>query len=181
MGKRSDFPRRPNDEYETPYKGVLPLIPMLSGVRTFAEPCAGPGLLLRHLRLFDLHCTYDGDIQQGRDALDQTAASMGHPDVIITNPPWTRALLYPLIRHFQRIAPTWLLFDADWQHNVQATPFLVHCSHVVSVGRLKWIANSKHSGGYDNAAWYRFHIQHTDGPRLVPRRRPLHNRKGEAS
>ena len=172
MGKRTNFERRPHDDYETPYKGVPPLIPMLSGVQTFAEPCAGKGLLVRHLRLFDLHCTYEGDIQEGRNALDQTAESMGFPDAIITNPPWTREILYALIRHFQRIAPTWLLFDSDWHDNVEASPFLAHCSHIVPVGRLKWIANSKFSGGYENSSWYRFHIQHTDGPRFIPRRRP---------
>ena len=45
MGKRSNFERREADFYPTPRAAVLPLIPHLrgSGIRTFAEPCAGDG------------------------------------------------------------------------------------------------------------------------------------------
>ena len=50
MGKRSEFPRNANDLYPTPYEAVLPLIPWLRGVRSFAEPCCGNHDLVRHLR-----------------------------------------------------------------------------------------------------------------------------------
>ena len=43
MGKRSNFERREADFYPTPFEAVLPLIPYLRGIRTFAEPCAGDG------------------------------------------------------------------------------------------------------------------------------------------
>ena len=43
MGKRSNFERREADFYPTPRAAVLPLIPYLRGIRTFAEPCAGDG------------------------------------------------------------------------------------------------------------------------------------------
>ena len=51
MGKRSNFERREADFYPTPRPAVLPLIPYLrsGGIRTFAEPCAGDGALVRHL------------------------------------------------------------------------------------------------------------------------------------
>ena len=54
MGKRSRLERRPADFYPTPKAAVLPLIPFLraSGVRSFAEPCAGDGDLIRHLEEF---------------------------------------------------------------------------------------------------------------------------------
>ena len=43
MGKRSNFERREVDFYPTPRAAVVPLIPYLARVRTFAEPCAGDG------------------------------------------------------------------------------------------------------------------------------------------
>jgi hypothetical protein len=50
------------------------------------------------------------------NALDIQAASM-----FITNPPWDRKVLHPLIEHLSSIAPTWLLFDADWMHTKQSS------------------------------------------------------------
>src|SRR6476660_1760063 len=106
MGKRSHFERREADFYPTPWAAVVPLIPYLRGIRTFAEPCAGDGALVRHLKEFDLRCVYAGDIAAGQDALGLD--SYGKADAIITNPPWSRDVLHRLIAHFQNIAPTWL-------------------------------------------------------------------------
>jgi hypothetical protein len=153
------------DAYATPFAAVLPLMPHLRGIETFAEPCCGEGHLVAHLQSMGLHCVYEGDILRGKDALDMDNCFYDL-DAIITNPPWTREILHPMILHFQKIAPTWLLFDADWSHTRQAAPFLPQCSHIVSAGRIKWIADSKHTGK-DNAAWYRFHAQHVDGPKFV--------------
>ena len=76
-------------------------------------------------------------------------------DSFITNPPWDRSILHPLIMHLSDIAPTWLLFDADWMHTRQSTEYMVRCSQIVSVGRVKWIPDSKMTGK-DNCAWYLF-------------------------
>ena len=88
MGKRSNFERREADFYPTPRAAVLPLIPYLRGIRTFAEPCAGDGALVRHLESFGLRCVYAGDIRTGQDAL--ALDHYGAADAIITNPPYTR-------------------------------------------------------------------------------------------
>ncbi len=168
MGKRSDFKRRPMDAYDTPAEAVVPLVRFLDGVKTFAEPCAGSGHLTWYLERLGLQCLYCGDIVDGLDALNLTAADLTGADAIITNPPWTRELLHPLINHLMRLAPTWLLFDADWCHTRQAVPFLGHCSHIVTVGRVKWIPDSPFTGK-DNAAWYRFDRRHADGPRFFGR------------
>jgi hypothetical protein len=77
---------------------VRPLIPHLhgSGTRTFAEPCAGDGDLIRHLESFRLRCVHSGDIATGQDALDLAPADInGAP--IITNPPFSRESR-PLLR-----------------------------------------------------------------------------------
>ena len=80
-------------------------------------------------------------------------------DYIITNPPWDRKLLHPLIERFAMIKPTWLLFDADWMHTMQSIPYMPWCEKIVSVGRVKWIEGST-SVGKDNAAWYLFDANH---------------------
>jgi len=166
MGKRSSFARRKHDAYDTPESAVFALLPHLHGVSTFAEPCAGQGYLVGHLQRRGLVCTYEGDIQNGYDALEYPFDRDAVFDAIITNPPWSRDILHPMITLFMRMAPTWLLFDADWAFTKQAAPFLPNCSHIVSVGRVKWIEDSKHTGK-DNSAWYRFHNQHVDGPRFI--------------
>jgi len=104
MGKRSNFERRVADFYPTPRAAVVPLIPHLHGIRSFAEPCAGDGALVRHLEGFGLRCVYAGDIRTGQDALELD--HYGAADAIITNPPYTREPMHRLIEHFQRISPT---------------------------------------------------------------------------
>lgn len=168
MGKRSDFPRRPMDAYATPMKAVLPLLPFLrrDNILTFDEPCSGDGDLVDALRCHGLDCLYSGDIKHGFDALQ---VPKFRADAVITNPPWTRQLMHPLIWHFMRTAwQVWLLFDADWIHTQQATPLLRHCTDVVSAGRQKWIADSAHSAK-DNCAWHRFFLDHTSGPKFHSR------------
>src|SRR4051812_29145603 len=105
MGKRSNFERREADFYPTPQAAVVPLVPHLRGIRSFAEPCAGDGALVRHLEGFGLRCVYSGDVRTGQDAL--AFDDYGAADVIITNPPRSRDVMHRLIPHFQNIAPTW--------------------------------------------------------------------------
>lgn len=163
MGKRSNFDRR--QDYATPLHALEPLIPFLRAedIREFAEPCCGVGNLVQLLEnVFDLRCRYAGDITGGQDALDEFR--FNGAKTIITNPPWRRDWLHPLIAHFTICVPTvWLLFDGDWAHTKQAAPMLPHCSHIVSAGRVKWIPGSKYTGK-DNASWYCFRRSHHSGP-----------------
>jgi hypothetical protein len=194
VGKRSDgaFKRRKNDAYNTPPSPVLALLPHLKKGTRFIEPCAGRGHLISHLADHGHECVYASDIaadnsppRRGeprtatkytyrKDALTLTRENVERycreePDAVITNPPWTRELLHPMILNLRTIRPTWLLFDADWMHTIQAAPLLDMCSKVVSVGRVKWIPKSKHVG-MDNAAWYLFPMRHSGGPKFIPRR-----------
>lgn len=167
MGKRSDFERNERDYYPTPEEGVLPLIPHLQGNEIFVEPCGGGGHLIRHLEKRGLVCGAAFDLEPQvttvlpGDALLLSERDCGEADLIITNPPWDRDVLHPMIDTFRILLPTWLLFDADWMHTRQATPFLVYCEKIVSVGRLKWIPDSKHVGK-DNCAWYLFGSEPTE-------------------
>ena len=77
------------------------------------------------------------------------------PDYFITNPPWNRELLHPMIESLSNIAPTILLFDADWMHTKQSIPYLPRLKSIISIGRIKWIPDSKMTGK-DNCCWYWF-------------------------
>lgn len=172
MGKRSDFVRIERDYYPTPIAAVVPLIPFLPPSRfSFAEPCAGDGRLVKHIRELtdkrancwlacDIEPDFDGMMQ--KDALDVTVEDVAQCDMIITNPPWDRSsktgqLLHRMIRHFTDLGkPSWLLFDSDWMQTAQARPFLPNLLAVVSIGRVKWIEGSKMTGK-DNCQWHLFH------------------------
>lgn len=160
MGKRSSFERRERDFYPTPKEAVLPLLPFISSVR-FAEPCAGDGRLSDHLMSFGHEWMFQCDIEPRgpfiaqRDAFDIKHEDMLHVDYIITNPPWDRSILHPMINHLKELRPTWLLFDADWMHTKQSSEYIKYCSKIVSIGRVKWIPDSKMTGK-DNCCWYLF-------------------------
>ena len=159
MGKRSSFERNPRDFYPTPIEAVKPLIPHVGRV-SYTEPCAGNGALIDHLNGAGLKCIAAFDIFPKRhDVRLKNAlladASLRDADHIITNPPWDRKILHPMIEHFASMRPTWLLFDADWMHTKQSEPYMKYCQKIVSVGRVKWIPDSKMTGK-DNAAWYLF-------------------------
>ena len=163
MGKRSDFKRHKGDFYVTPYEAVVPLIQHLpfAGKRLqFWEPCAGDGTLIGHLCSFGLELFRGTDTEPKADGVEVQDAleirkSFDGCDAFITNPPWSRNILHPIIDNLRRLHPTYLLFDADWMHTKQAAPYLKYCTLIVSVGRVKWIADSKHTGK-DNACWYLF-------------------------
>lgn len=165
MGKRSSFERVPRDFYPTPYEAVVPLVPHLAPGTSFVEPCAGDGALVRHLREHGHHCGLAFDIEPRGigiyrgDALNYLVLN---PEMYITNPPWDRKILHPLIERLSRQAATWLLFDADWMHTRQSAPFMPYLRKIVSVGRVKWIPDSKMTGK-DNCAWYLFD-QSSDAP-----------------
>jgi hypothetical protein len=160
VGKRSDFERRPQDKYPTPYSAVLPLLPHLPVGARFVEPCAGDRRLVRHLETHGLVCLDAFDIEPEHPDVacdDALEVEMDVPKgtLCITNPPWDRKVLHPLIDHWRQMMPTWFLFDADWAHTKQAAPFLPYCRKIVSIGRVKWIEDSKMTGK-DNAAWFLF-------------------------
>lgn len=169
MGKRSNFERVERDWYPTPREAVVPLVPFLLEEEMYWEPCAGDGALVRHLSELvpNLTCTrwsdiepQDGHIEQC-DVFDEPVC-WGR--LCITNPPWRRDILHPLIEHLTSAQGSrcWLLFDADWIHTRQSAPYLPRLRKIVSVGRVKWIPDSKMTGK-DNCCWYYF-TQPSDEP-----------------
>jgi len=163
MGKRSTFERRERDFYPTPVEAVRPLLRHLSPGTRFVEPCAGDGALIDHLEAAGHSCHAAFDISPQRadvfqaDALlwRRTGDTPYEAMTFITNPPWARTVLHPLIERLSDAHPTWLLFDADWVHTRQAAPFANRLRRIVAVGRVKWIPDSPFTGK-DNCAWHLF-------------------------
>lgn len=171
MGKRSNFERRDRDFYPTPYEAVVPLLPHLTPSARFCEPCAGDGALVDHLTKHGFDCAEARDIEPRRDNIERKDALTtfaGNFTCFITNPPWDRKILHPLIEHLSDQHPTWLLFDADWMHTKQAAPYMARCLKIVSVGRVKWIPGSKMTGK-DNCCWYLFDRVDFSAPVFVGR------------
>lgn len=162
MTKRcSRFKRSKGDFYATPEKAVLPLLPHLEQGSMFLELCAGDGALIDALEKHGMSCLAAFDIDPKRDDInvgDILSAAGPYTDnsadYYITNPPWTRSIMHPIIETLSAIKPTWLLYDADWMHTIQATSYLKLCHKIVSVGRVSWMGNG--ISGMDNAAWYLF-------------------------
>ncbi len=176
MGKRSNFKRSKNDLYRTPLEAAIILRRHLPARYRFVGPCAGNGQLSDHLRrmggtaeaLLDINPAR-GDITQGCAFQWTPPVRTGRPiEYAIENPPWSRPILHQIIRRYSQMYPTWLLFDADWMHTKQSTPYMKYCHKVVSVGRLKWFPNSKQTGK-DNCAWYLFDQSHKATTQLIGR------------
>lgn len=164
MGKRSLFNRVDKDQYDTPFTAVEPLLDHLD-FETYAEPCAGKGNLVDHLSPY-LSCVWKSDIAPRRDDIFRLDANRFacpfSADAIITNPPWSRNILHPLISHFALMRPTWLLIDSNWANTKQAASFLKFCAKIVTIGRVVWIPGTRMSGK-DDCAWYLFD-RHHEGP-----------------
>ena len=152
MGKRSLFPRVPQDAYATPAEAVTPLLRHLAARTRYIEPCAGEGRLIEHLERA-------GHVLVGAYDLPDDARmkryEVSGADAFITNPPWGRDILHPIILNLSDQAPTWLLLDSDWIHTIQSIPYLLRLRKIVSVGRVRWIPGSLFTSK-DNCAWCLF-------------------------
>lgn len=165
MGKRSSYRKRRHDFYETPAISLLPILPHLPPKVKFVEPTAGRAHFILGMEEHGHRCVEAYDIKQRRhkwhgeikqaDVLDPKWKPRRKHDYIITNPPWSRHLLHEMIVKFSDISPTWLMFDSDWYWTVQSIPFKPRLVKIVTVGRVKWIKNSK-SSGVDNVSFYLF-------------------------
>ncbi len=174
MSKYSKPQHRPRDFWPTPAEAVEPLLRHIEYGATFVEPCAGDGSLVRHLQTGGLSCVWASDIEPQaagiakRDALQGVAHVCRRADYIITNPPWTRSVLHPMISAFRMARPTWLLFQADWWHTKQAEEFAPYCEKIVPVGRVRWVPGSADKSK-ENAAWYLFRRRPVPFTILAPR------------
>lgn len=185
MGKRSNFERIEKDFYRTIDERAYSRLNDVMNPCKYYEPCVGEYDLVNGLNPYGFKCVGASDIEDylvythdpelinpfedtptlrveyrtgtyRKDALSLTPDDVEEADYIITNPPWTRKILHPLIEHFITLKPTWLLFDANWMFTKQASEYLEdYCTHIAAIGRLKWIPGTTMSGK-DDCCWYRF-------------------------
>jgi len=165
LGKRETEkkPKSPRDYYATiDPDAVKPLLPYVD-IQTYIEPCAGAGDLIKLLSktaicadAYDIDPQTDSIIQ--RNCLTLTENDCIGVDLIITNPPFTRDILLPMIDHLSSLRPTWLLLPADMMHNHYMKPHLEYCDLILSIGRLCWFKDKdgKMVKGVDNYCWYMF-------------------------
>lgn len=169
--------RNPRDYYPTiDPRAVLPLVAQLGRDVRYAEPCAGAGDLVDLLDAHGWQCQWAADVQPARRTCHSTGQLIGQanvlmlpqileaapdlvPDIFITNPPWKREWLHPIIDTLARIRPTWLLFDAAWKETQQAARFGPWCSMAISTGRLIWVQDSPYQST-DDVSWYCFDARH---------------------
>lgn len=158
MSKRTSMEKIPKDFYPTTDPNALTgdFLNFISG-KNYGEPCCGNGDLINLIGP-TAHCEWASDsevrpIGQQKDAMDLTEENLCRCDVLITNPPFTRKVLLPMIDHFVSLKPTWLLLPADTMHNKYFGSYMDKCSVVVSIGRLKWFKDSP-SASTDNFAWF---------------------------
>lgn len=194
-------PRKRNFFYPTiDPRAIPPLLAHVPPGTVFAEPCAGNGDLIHLLEQAGLVCAWGLELEpQGEtvprwpiavgDAMGLTARDLCEASVFISNLPWERSWLHPLIKHLSAIAPLWSLHDASWPFTQQAVPFRALCTDIVAVGRLKWFepqgrplrepgesdvayalraAKKRDHDPPDDCAWFRFDARKPD-PHAPPR------------
>lgn len=186
MGKYSNFERAPRDFYPTPLEAMAGLLHHLPSTRfTYYEPCAGDGAMVRNMEIAvpqavlvgasDIH-PLDKGIERV-DILKERPVGMVMADCVITNLPWRRDLLHPLIERIAEMLPMWTLLDSNWI-NTQggAEIFQRYCVCVQPIGRLKWIEGSKDTGKQD-VSWMLFDARKP--PQKTPRHAPRLSRTAQ--
>lgn len=161
MSKRSNFEKIPKEFYPTTDKKVLKetFLELIEG-KTYAEPCWGEGDLEDLLR-GEATCGWRSDIRdtspvsKQMSGLDVTPYDVRDCDLIVTNPPFSKGVLLPLLDHFITLKPTWLLLPAGYMNNVYFGPYMKKCSKVISIGRVCWFpVGGKRVASTDDFCWY---------------------------
>lgn len=164
MGKRSNFEKKHRDKYYTIDPKASLSLSQLLGVQKikYAEPCVGDGSLVDLLG-DNFECVWASDIEpDGRYSDDM---SMGAEDItkeqmdaveaeyIITNPPFTRNILLPIIDHFvyDLKIDTAFLLPSNIIHNKYFCEYVTDAAFIKSMGRLYFEENMIR--GKDDYVW----------------------------
>ena len=150
----------PRDFWPTPMEAVPPLVERLKVTDPnglIIEPCAGDGRLADALTANGLKVRIMSDIEPRRDDVRRGDASklpFAPTHLVVTNPPWSRDLLEPILHNMVGKTNAWLLLPLDYLANLWMAPFVPYVNQIVPLGRVSWLNNGK--GGYENSAWLRF-------------------------
>jgi hypothetical protein len=162
MSRRSSgFVRMERDFYPTPAETAAHLLPWLAPRTVFIEPCAGDLTLVDMLEAAGHRCVRAIDVMpRGRDLWRMEkadGASVGAgPEVLITNPPFAKGMLLPLLDAWLAAERrVWLLLPISVLCNLYFARYCPYIWRVVPAGRPKWIPDSKWSAK-DDVAWVSF-------------------------
>lgn len=176
-GLYSDFERKPRDFYPTPIEAMYSLMPHLKERFNYFEPTAGDGAIIRHLLAArpGARCIGATDIEplapgiEQLDLLKETPVGLPMSDIAITNFPWDRKLLHPMIDAVTEHCPVWTIIDSKWLNNESSARFLTdHLVKVVPVGRVIWEPGTTEAGKVD-CSWFLFDKAHKGYSRNIPR------------
>lgn len=176
-GLYSNFERKPRDFYPTPIEAMYSLLPHLKESFNYFEPTAGNGAIIRHLLAArpGARCIGATDIEplapgiEQLDLLKETPVGLPMADVAITNLPWERKLLHPMIEAITEHCPLWTIIDSKWVNNESSAPYLKDlCVKVVPIGRVVWEPGTDTAGKVD-ASWFLFDRSHRGYARILPR------------
>ena len=135
-----------------------PLLRALPPASLFTEPCAGDGALIGALEAAGHICVDAYDIDpRGPDICVADALDITSEGLLITNPPFARPLLEPLLAHWTGRCDIWLLLPLDMLCNLWCAPYMQHVGHLAPIGRVSWLSNG--TGGFENYAWFRFNLR----------------------
>ena len=173
MSKRhiSEFSGSAKDEWDTPLKPVLELLPYLDPEELISEPCAGGGALARHLHSNGFAVAEMYDIRPRATGIEIGDATQRTPEYLsVTNPPYTRAPLLKLLSASAEWAkPSWWLLPWDVTCNLYFAEFSSRVSAMIPVGRVSWLGNG--SGGMENFGWIKLEPNPVADPALKRRQK----------
>ena len=153
-----------NNFWPTPREAVLPLVDHLRLDTIFSkwryvEPCAGDGALVDALAEQGFLCAGAFDVAPRRADIKARDAALAPVRLIphlprVTNPPWAKHLLKPILDNLVGQTVVWLLLPLDMAANIWTNPYMAHVNKLVPLGRVSWLGNGK--AGMENSAWFRF-------------------------
>lgn len=171
MGKtasNNSFARKANEKYFTiDPRAVTNLLQLIPPGSTFAEPCAGAGHLIDHLKRGGLRCAWASDIEPERGDIHSAdilgITDLPECDYIITNPPWdpSRKQFWQIVEHCMKLRPTWVLHSHSTLSAARAAPRLRHAIKTVPTARLIWQPGTTQTSSQPTC-WTLFDI-HYDG------------------
>jgi hypothetical protein len=151
------LPSADKNNVGTPFEVTDLLVPYLAPDRPVTEPCAGAYRLAARLEHHGVEVAEAFDIVPRDPRVEVGDAIVRIPrHVAITNPPFQRDLLVPILTAAtRRPKGAWFLLPSDALMNKWFAPVVQHVHQIVPIGRVRWIEGSA-SVGYENYAWVRF-------------------------
>lgn len=165
MQYRSGHEARELDVWPTLPQTIRPLLPYLPSGTRFVEPAAGDYRLAAFLEGNGHECVFASDIEPRHDEVCKRDAATHdfrnyQADMIITNLPYRRDMLQPILKNLIGQLPIWMVIYSGWLDTEWAKPFMEYASHELPIGRAPWeIPGKPEGGGKRDFSWVRFGIE----------------------